>query len=290
MKKRGIALFITLSLIMVITILVSKSLEISQNSLSGIKTIKKINQTNYLVRDVITILNKAVDDYIVDEPTLNLMLMPWDISEKGLSLIINLKSLSDKLDINYLLKDGNTSRVINYFLELNQVANSPFFYDLIHDTYDLNNEIRGGYDSEIILDDRYFENGKIYNYEQFEKILNRYSFLTNDVNIYKIPWRDIIFFGDGKTKKPLYANLLIDELKIAIDINFNDGEDYENTNKITEANSKELVDEFNLKVFTKGSSFLVLCKIEYIFDSISGQITLIYDLGKKEVVSIEEIL
>lgn len=292
--KKGIALFVTLSLIMIITILVSKSLQISQDSLKGITTVKKINQINFLIGNLKPILKQVIESMAIDtdESTIGIAFdMALPLEDKDIKLNLSFEPIDDKIDINYLLLDGNSSYLIEHLFNDYEVANLPAFYDLIHDTQDLDSEIRGGYDSEIILDDKSFENGRIYDYEHFSQILDRYSLLTDDINIHKIPWQKIFYFGEGKVKRPLYINFAHDRVKMFFDIGLDEEDKFEKNQDVIDTLSKEDIEKFNLKVYEKaGDTFLVLCKIEYSFATISGQIKLFYDLGKKEVVSIEEIL
>ncbi len=265
--KKAIALFVTLALIMIITILVAKSLEISQNSLSGIKTVKKINQVNYLVKDIGSILRQIIEMNKANknEDMLRFLLeLPLPLEEKEIKINLSFEMIDNKIDLNLMalgdvnrtkINDRNVTKVLEYLFSEYQLANYHTFIDLLDDTFDSDNVIKGSYDSEIVLDDKSFENGLIYDFAHFYQILDRYALLTKDVNIYKIPWEKIIYFGDGKTKRNVYVNFIDDTLKEYFKINLKADAYLDDEQLKGELNAEDISD-FNLKVYKEGDSFV----------------------------------
>lgn len=290
---------------MIITLLVSTSLEISKESLSKVETVKEFNQNYQIIEDIKAIIHKNIS-MIEDELMLEIAFLPFIIEEKGLKLKIELEPLSDKIDINYAFKDENSTSlylpIFESIFQKYEVRDIAIFQDLILDTIDLDLESRSGYDSEILLNDRSFTNGAIFDKYQFNKILNQYSFLSNDSNIHRVPWSELIYFREhldsNQSKKDkskeierpkLFINFINSELLEAFDIEKPEG-GFLDSKELSESFDSEFLENYNFAIFSKGESFLVLCTIDYIFDTISTQIKLIYDLGKKKVVTIEEIL
>jgi len=302
--RKAIALFITLGMILIITALIAKSLEISKESLEPIKTIKNINQSNALFRSVKSVLNKNLE-FVEDALMLDMLFSSFPIESKNVRLLIDIEPISNKIDINYAFKDEETSlkyiEVFDFIFSKYEVLDSFFFYELIYDTLDENDISKGGFDSEIVQYDKDFENGVIYDLKHFREILKHYVKITNDFNIYNIPWSEIIYFKalppvDPKNKNsqismpPLYVNFLHDNLDEFFSIVIEDSDYVMSDEDMQGAIDLEIAKKYNIQYYKKGSNFLVLCKIDYIFDSIEGKLKFLYDIGSKKVIKIEEVL
>lgn len=350
--RRAIALFVTLMLIMIISLLVAKSLEVSQKSLEPINTLKNINQVKDIIKLTTGVLQKNLD-FIDDDMMLELLFTTYPLSSEKVKLLIDIEPISNKIDINYAFKDYNRSldyvEIFDEILDRYDIQNRALFYDIIYDTFDKDDSSKGGFDSEIVFYDKKFENGAIYDILQFNQMLSHYAFLANDPKIFEIPWKNIIYFdpiedinnsteenastkkkiigeSDTETQKdvdsneskkdkdkdkkdndsksntpnttqaralpPIYIDFMSDDLKLAFGISTNrrEGEYIIDDDSLRDVVDVEFAKKFNLTYFKKGQSFLVLCKIDYSLDSISGKIRFIYDIGKKKVIRIEELL
>ena len=108
--------------------------------------------------------------------------------------------LFDKININEIALKKTKPFIKQYLLNILSTYNikdPEYFIDLILDTIDSDKEERNAY-SEIKLIDPSFPNGKIYSFKHFKKILKFYAQQRRDKDIFKIPWKKLIYFGDKK--------------------------------------------------------------------------------------------
>lgn len=136
---------------------------------------------------------------ITDATELNVLLnMPFDFYDKAtdINFSITFTPLSSKLALQGLIDTNETISELYYdtienLLRDANVYDATYFLALLSDTIDKDLEERV-YSSELHLNNPYFRNGGLDSKEQLEEIVDFYSRNREDINIYKIPWSDII--------------------------------------------------------------------------------------------------
>jgi hypothetical protein len=255
--KKAVALFLTLSLILIITYFIASIL----NSYSEIakKNYIFIAQNSVIINDTVNILKNLE----INESTLDEIFTTFPISSKNgdFRAIVTITPVKT-ININDYLKnrkiDKNIDKLLEFICYKYDIKDPLFLKNLILDTIDKDTKERMPF-SEIIQKNPFFQNGKIYNLNHFKTILNYYEKETLDKNVKKIPWEK-------------YFNFKITQL-------YNPNEDIINLNTQKETT-------FNIISFEKAKKFYVNVIIEYIF-GVNQKIDILYDLKNKKVYNIE---
>jgi hypothetical protein len=198
--RKSIALFLTLVFITItlgiIGVIINIYKEISKNNFE-----KVISQNSVLIMNIKSVLDNVVKDINGSDIKNIYGTFPVTNKDGSFRLLVEIKPLLDKININEYL-NKNKKKYIDTFLdnilEYYQIKDPVFFKSLILDTLDRDDVERVG-DSEIRLEDKFFINGKILNYSHFKRILDYYVKYTEDKDIYKIPWEQLIWFGENKS-------------------------------------------------------------------------------------------
>ncbi len=213
MKRKGIALLITIALVATITALLTVSTGILDNSFKRISNKLFLIQSNIFFRDFIAILKNSTND-VNDSNTLDIFLMipiTFASEHKDVSFDVSFVSEASKVNVNYLVPNSDSNRskkqeaiesipmepayesYIENVLSVYNVSDKILLLAMIADSVDddFNERIPG---SEIALNDPLFSQGNIYSLEHFRQILKAYVRETLDYNVYKIPWNDLISF------------------------------------------------------------------------------------------------
>jgi hypothetical protein len=211
LKRKGIALLITIGLVATITALLTVSTGILDNSFKRISNKLFLIQSNTFFNDFVTILNSAAED-VNNSDSLEIFLMvpiAFASEKKDINFDVAFASDASKVNINNMLSDSNSSQnqqmfepvaikrsyesYLEHILSIYNVSDKILLLAMIADTVDddLNERIPG---SEIALSNLFFSQGMIYNEEHFQQIVKAYVKETRDYNIYDVPWSELIGF------------------------------------------------------------------------------------------------
>ncbi|WP_456480671.1 hypothetical protein [Nautilia sp.] len=283
--KKSVALFVTITFLFIALGIISAVLSVSKKASSSSNVY--IAQNSVLIKDTLTALSEITED-INSSKKLDGIFTTFFISdEKGeFRAVYTITPLFNKIDINAFLQNGKINKNINFFLdnvlEYYEIQNPALFKDLLLDTIDTDKTEREGY-SEIILNDPFFQNGKIYNFKHFELIEKYYVKITDDKNIYKVPWKKLIFFSDG-SKHILECSLLNKKTAEFLGLQFNGKPTCENI--LTEENN-QTVQNFDIIEFKNKNDFLIKINIQYFINEKKESFDIIYNIHTKKAVSIE---
>lgn len=213
MKKKGIALLITISLVAVIASLIGISAGILEHSFKRISNKKFLIQSNSFIAGFTDVLKSATND-VNDSDTLDIFLsLPFAFEQKSrdLSVDIYFSSEANALNPNEMLEESNSTKKSKqnsdikpsfeaYFdniLTVYNVSDKILLLSMIADSVDsdLKERTTG---SEIALEDPFFSQGKIYSLDHFYQILDNYKRLTLDYSVDKVPWETLLSFNNKK--------------------------------------------------------------------------------------------
>jgi len=211
LKRKGIALLITIALVATITALLTVSTGILDNSFKRISNKLFLIQSNVYFNDFITILNDATED-VNDSDTLDIFLMipvAFASEKKDIAVDVSFVSEASKININKLISDTNSTKkreayepvpvvreyesYLEHILSIYNISDKMLLLAMITDTVDkdLDERIPG---SEIALVDPLFSQGSIYSKAHMRHITDAYVTETQDFNAYDIPWENLVGF------------------------------------------------------------------------------------------------
>jgi len=288
MKKKAIILLITIGFITMMSALILVSVNIFNTSIEDVYKLENRNRFNVLFMDIVSILNKKVKD-INSSDNLDEFLgsyPPLYDKKSKLSISIEIEPKLGKLNINNLYYKHKVDFAMKAFLQKvflrYEIADGDLFERLLLDTIDNDEEERGA-STEIVLKDYNFKNGKIENKKHFDKIVDYYIEITHDENIKKVPWDDLIFFGERDKKYILDCYNITPSLK-AVLFGIEEGE----AELDCEALFQTGVSAFNYGKFKKGIDYPVTCFVYFDFDKEREQVKFDYDLKTHKVSNIEK--
>ncbi len=212
MKRKGIALLITIALVATITALLTVSTGILDNSFKRISNKLFLIQSNVFFRDFISILETSTKDINSSEMLDIFFMIPISFAPEDQDISFDVSFVSDasRLNINGLLADSNVSEqqeeryeaipiktvyesYLEHILSVYNVSDKILLLAMIADSVDddFDERVSG---SEIALRDPLFSQGTIYSITHFKQILEAYVRETLDYSVYKIPWQELISF------------------------------------------------------------------------------------------------
>ncbi|MDR2099387.1 MAG: hypothetical protein LBP40_01000 [Campylobacteraceae bacterium] len=198
--KRGIVLLTTIGLLMMLSLLILKSMDISQKYFEKSSQSALFVQLNKSFLDTLEILQQSSQE-IDDAQTLSTIIglpIALGTDEGDISIMIDITSMGGVININKLDAGNNTVNEPLYhlfqtILHEYGVTNSNFFLSLLLDAIDTDKNERA-YASEAALRDYRFDDGGINSKESFAYLLDYFTANGGDARIYNIPWNDIIGF------------------------------------------------------------------------------------------------
>ena len=214
-QRSGIVLLITLFFIITITVIVGVSLKQLQEANSQLQENRFLAQSAITLEDVLKMVGQAERfGDINDTLSLNLFLteaamIPVETGQ--LSGMITLQSARERIDIN-TLKDSKPLRTTleRYLSESMQVADARYLVYLLMDC--MGGFREEGYSTDIFDRQPWMYRDRIVNKMHFDQILDFYVQSRRDPSVYKVPWEQLIRFGDTKSVNILDANYLTPEL------------------------------------------------------------------------------
>ncbi|GAB6075069.1 hypothetical protein [Nautilia lithotrophica] len=284
--RKSIALLITmfflLSIIFILNVILNKY-EIYTNK----NHTTYIAQNSIIIRNTLKTLSKISDQVKTSEDLKKLFTtIPLSSNKGDFRIIYTIQPLFNKIDINALLNQNKINTFIENYIDniLNyyQVKDPVLFKDLLLDTIDSDDKEREAY-SEIIIQNPFFQNGKIYNITHLEQIEHYYYKKTNDKNIFNIPWNELIFFGNGK-KHIIECNLINKNVAQFLGLTRNNADTCKSLQ--TEENN-ETIKNLNIIAYDGNQSFWIKTNITYFINQQKQNIKITYDLHNKKVISIE---
>jgi len=287
--KKGIALLITIGFIVILTTLIAYIFTLSSRVFDEVNNVQKRDQSSVLFSDV----KKLLDSYAgkiendKDFSTFLLGTPPFYDDKSGLGLEVEIKPLSDKININSIFinkkADINLVQFLQNICETYNILDPSFFISLILDSIDEDSVEREAL-SEISLHKIKYSNGSIYDKAQFEALENYYTDVVQDKNIFNVPWEQLIYFG-GKNSSIVDCDRMSKELIFLVGL---DSENFTGCSDINSSSkSKETALKYNLKKFSKENNYDILVKIYYQINSIKDRASFVYDMKTKKVKSFE---
>ena len=199
--RTSIVLLITLALIVAISSLIAIALNIIDKAAKETQKKHFLIQTGVFVNNIAQILARKSGEINSTDGLDLLIALPMELKTEEINIAIEFTSAAYGLNPNNFITIKNKKRSINpdyvllfdRILQSKNVQNKELFIAMIEDTLDkdLEERIPG---SEIALYDKRFAQGVIENYKKFSMIIDHYVRLSEDPNIYKIPWKKIISF------------------------------------------------------------------------------------------------
>ena len=217
--RKSFALFITLAIVAAVAAVVYLNLKSIDSYSKRIDSEISFIQFNKNILDIEKILKNSLVQ-IEDKDSLELLYsVPVDINQSieiG-SFSISFAPLCNKINLNLLYENKKENKqiekIVRQILDYFGVEYPDFFIDILLDTLD-EDRIERSVDSEIANKFLDFNNGHIYNYKQLQFLVDYYATITEDKNIYSVPFKEIFGFqceGMGYYfMSPILKKLLFD--------------------------------------------------------------------------------
>jgi len=267
-----------------------------ENAFNNVSKKQFIIQSNVFFRDLKGILKNNVSDINSSEELEFLVNYPIQIDneDNDISISITFSSDSSKVNINQILDANQTIKQhyvesLDFALASFNVIDRAFFTALILDTIDTDEEERI-FGSEIVLQEQFFKNGKIENFDHFDQIVNYYKQTREDAQIDKVPWTQIIAFNGNKidfnhiSQDALWFILKRYDREFLKEVTVDRLDIYSSFDELffNEEDKKNLQD-FKVDFFSPK----VVCKALVRQANQSGELLFSYNLNTKEVSNIE---
>jgi len=291
--KKGIALLTTVGLIMILSLLILKSVDISQKYFDKAGETGIFVQLNKTFLDVLDMLKVSTKE-ITDATTLSFVIgLPITIGTENddMNVVIDISSGAEVININNLASNDTTknkalSNLLQSLLIDYRVANSNFFINILLDAIDADSSERS-YLSEVKLKSDTFTDGGIKSKEAFTYLLDYFVANGGDAKIYTIPWFDIIGFWGTQADINYIKQPLFDLIKKEYTLHSleRDGiiSDYKDL-KLAAADQEKLV---NLNIVPFAPK--ILCKINFFYLKQEKYLEFLYDTKLTKVEYIEAV-
>lgn len=313
-SKKAVALFTTLGLISLISLMIMNSFGLMTKSFKHVENIEKINQGKVVISDIENVLS-VITKNIKDSDTLNMILgaYPPISDEDGMfSLTIEMESMSKAININSIIEDYNSSTpnrildvkdkyfpIFEFIFNNYQIRDRELFLNYILDSLD-EDVVERDLDTEIVLNDVMFLNGLIVNETHFNSILKKYQEKSDDEDIFNIPWQDFFYFSYSKYETMIDCTFMKRNLADSMDLQIFESGDIEEISSEESLGSQEIscemIDDnenvsvkniYKVKAFENNNIYLVKGVISYSTNIVNDSFKFIYDLKSKKVIDIE---
>jgi hypothetical protein len=293
-SKKGIALLTTIGLIMILSLLILKSFDISQKYFEKASQRGVLVQLNKTFLDALAILQNSAKD-IKDAESLSVLIgipITLGVENNDFNVAIDISSAGGTININNLILENNSTNeplynLLRTLLAEYRVVNANFFMAILLDAIDKDKEERS-YLSEAALKSGKFTDGGINSKESFNFLLDYFVANGGDAKIYSAPWFDIIgFWGDGVDFN--YMSEPLFEL-IKKEYNLNSLESGGFVSSYDELTRLSLADKEKLQAL--GVVFFaprIFCDINFFYLNRKKSLKFLYDTNLKRVGYIETI-
>jgi hypothetical protein len=292
-KKSGIVLLTVIGLILMLSLLILKSVDISQKYFDRSSQNTLFIQLNKSFFDALAILQRSSQD-INDAQALSVIVgLPIALSTDNgdISIVMDINSAGGLININNLILSNNKTNeplynLMQSLLQEYQVTNANFFLSILLDAIDTDKNERT-YASEAALRDYKFGDGGINSKESFMYLLDYFAAKGGDARIYNIPWEDIV----GFVGEDIDFNYVKETLSTLIkkEYNLSSLHQDEILNSYDELNipsdGKEKLKALNIGFFSPR----ILCSINLFYMKQTMSINFLYDMKSKKVGYIETV-
>jgi hypothetical protein len=292
LERSGIVLLTTVGLIMILSLLILKSVDISQQYFERANEKGLFIQLNKSFLDALSILQKSSKD-IKDAESLSVIIgLPIALSTDNgdISVMMDITSAGGAININNLIANNSTNEPLYNLLQAllyeYGVTNSNFFLSILLDAIDADKNERA-YASEAALKDYRFNDGGINSKESFRYLLDYFTANGGDAKIYNIPWEEIIgFIGDdidfNYIKEPLFALIKKEYNLHSLE---QDGIVSSYDELRLPSSDKEKLKALNIGFFSPR----ILCSVNFFYMKQTKSFNFLYDMESKKVGYIEAI-
>ena len=270
-QRKGIALFITLSVIATIIALVGVVFVYLDEAREDAGKTTALVQGNLYYADIIELFNKFKDKKDLFT-TLYLSPVPL-VSEDGrFSMMLSCRPLANGININWLGLEYDPKMLLQY-------NTATDIFDVIVENYSLKDGERL---KEMLLEEiggkerfipqkqsRLYQKKGIISYRQFEAILSRYRFEVDDPKAGRVPWKKFFAFSPTAEKiDGAYISPELIALMFNIDIALAKEEWIEGETNLKTFVQNSGTEEYNPKLFVKEKAFLehVECEVSYAYN------------------------
>ena len=197
--KKGYALFITLFLLLSMSIILSQILSVTDKSLQESHTTQRYTQLFLLTKDITEILKKSPEfkDINDSEDFENMLEMMSNIPiglDSDKRVLVQIKAADTAININGLKNwDEAQKNIFLTYLRNRGVLMPEFFYNMLLDILKSKSNL-----TDIKRDIPSLNTGAISTWREFEKVEYYYLKNTKDYSIFQIPWKKIINFEGDK--------------------------------------------------------------------------------------------
>jgi len=296
--RKSIVLLITLALIVAISSLIYVGFEILEQGSKETEKKRTLIQSTLFFSRLIEILKQREGDINSSEGMETLILLPIELKNEEVEIRVEFDSAAKGINPNNFLKKEANKSVIdpNYvllfdrILQTYNVQNKDLFIAMIEDTLDkdLDERIPG---SELALYDKRFAQGSIENERKFQILVDSYVRMTEDGNIKKVPWDDLLSFYakriDINYISPKLLRFILPYL------------DEEAIRKLTNERDRlyEKIEDMHLAKEDRDelkkydvSSFVpvIFGELKMELGDRKGRVRFVYDIKQKKVLNIEE--
>ena len=306
-ERRGIVLLMTLGFIAVITALILWSVSISKSRFDKVVSIDNENQFSLIFKDFTkSITQLDINSSEMLEIFLRLYIYPLPEEKTGIGLGFESQTLMDKLNINYILsslvnhetnssgayQDPYLRRPLEKFFASFELSDPFLMVDILLDCIDRDDLERGSF-TEIVLEDFDFRQGKIYNFEQFEKIKSAYYKSSRDENIFKITkekFENVFYFGEPKERLLLdcKGRHIIDTLSLIVEDEMSILAESDICQEANTTAMKTLNQIYNISQFANKKKYLVKCNLNIDTENSMRNVSFIYDVSTKRISDIDK--
>ncbi len=196
-KRKGVILFVTLMMMLLLMGIVSIFLNKTKESKESSSTIYSIIQTNLITKNLLGYLKTVEFD---EDMIFYATQAPFPLSLGSSNVILKLDSAHRYLNINSFIRasieDNLVSDKFISFLLNYRLRDPNLFLNILKDSVDKDIQERSN-GSEIVLEYPTFRNGKIYNEIHLEKIVDYYFEMSGDNKIYDIEFDKIFSYTNS---------------------------------------------------------------------------------------------
>ncbi|MDR0665900.1 MAG: hypothetical protein LBF71_00660 [Campylobacteraceae bacterium] len=292
-RKKGVVLLTAVGLIMMLSLLILKSVDISQKYFDRANEKSLFIQLNKSFLDVLAILQKSSQE-IKDAQTLSVIIgLPIVLgTDNGdINVMLDISSAGGVINVNNLILNNNGTNeplynLLQTLLYEYEVANSNFFLSVLLDAIDTDKEERT-YASEAALKGYRFSDGGINSKESFDYLLDYFTINGGDAKIYDIPWEEIIGFV-GKDvdfnyiKEPLFALIKKEYNLYSLQ---KDGIISSYDELYISSSDKEKLKALNIGFFSPR----IFCNMNFFYMKQAKSFNFLYDMESKRVGYIETV-